>query len=58
MAFYLVQLFETYSFAVYRSMAQKESSHQEIVDTINTELTQVRRQYEELQVLSRDQVRI
>lgn len=37
-------------------MAQKESSHQEVVDKLETELTQVRRQYDELQVLSRDQV--
>lgn len=39
-----------------RSMAQKESSHREIVDNLNTELAQVRRQHEELTVLARDQV--
>ncbi|KZT09755.1 kinesin [Laetiporus sulphureus 93-53] len=38
-----------------RSMAQKESSHREAIDGLNTELSQVRRQYEELSVLSRDQ---
>ncbi|KAI0928992.1 hypothetical protein AcV5_006383 [Taiwanofungus camphoratus] len=38
-----------------RSMAQKESSHRETVDGLNTELTQIRRQLEELTVLSRDQ---
>ncbi|OBZ65664.1 Kinesin-like protein KIF21B [Grifola frondosa] len=38
-----------------RSMAQKESSHREVVDDLNKQLTQVRRQHEELQVLSRDQ---
>ncbi|CAL1705613.1 unnamed protein product [Somion occarium] len=38
-----------------RSMAQKESSHREIVDNLNTELAQVRRQHEELTVLARDQ---
>lgn len=40
----------------YSSMAQKESSHRETVDGLNTELTQIRRQLEELTVLSRDQV--
>ena len=38
-------------------MAQKESSHKEIVDDLTNQLSQVRKQYEELQVLSRDQVR-
>lgn len=38
-------------------MAQKESSHREAVDALNTELSQVRKQFEELSVLSRDQVR-
>ena len=38
-------------------MAQKESSHRETVDGLNAELGQVRRQFEELTVLSRDQVR-
>ncbi|KAL6298424.1 hypothetical protein BKA93DRAFT_830711 [Sparassis latifolia] len=38
-----------------RSMAQKESSHRETVDSLNSELVQVRRQFEELTVLSRDQ---
>ncbi|EKM55284.1 uncharacterized protein PHACADRAFT_184096 [Phanerochaete carnosa HHB-10118-sp] len=39
-----------------RSMAQKESSHREIVDGLNAELNQLRRQHDELTVLSRDQV--
>ena len=39
-----------------RSMAQKESSHREIVDGLNAELRLVRRQHDELIVLSRDQV--
>ncbi|KAI0782231.1 kinesin [Abortiporus biennis] len=38
-----------------RSMAQKESSHREELDALNDELSQVRRQYDELTVLSRDQ---
>lgn len=40
----------------YRSMAQKESSHRDIVDKLNAELTQVRRQHDDLTLLSRDQV--
>lgn len=38
-------------------MAQKESSHREIVDKLKAELSQVQRQHDELTVLSRDQVR-
>ncbi|OSD08522.1 kinesin, partial [Trametes coccinea BRFM310] len=38
-----------------RSMAQKESHHKEVVDDLTNQLTQVRKQHEELQVLSRDQ---
>lgn len=38
-------------------MAQKEESHREAVDSMSSELVQVRRQYDELVVLSRDQVR-
>jgi hypothetical protein len=37
-------------------MAQKESTHREIVDDLTGQLTQVRRQHEELTTLSRDQV--
>ncbi|OJT12017.1 Kinesin-like protein KIF21A [Trametes pubescens] len=37
------------------SMAQKESSHKEVVDDLSTQLAQVRKQHEDLQVLSRDQ---
>ncbi|TFK30051.1 kinesin [Coprinopsis marcescibilis] len=37
------------------SMAQKESQHREIVDELNSELSQTRRQLEELTTLSRDQ---
>lgn len=37
-------------------MAQKESSHKEVVDDLTNQLSQVRKQHEELQVLSRDQV--
>ena len=38
-------------------MAQKESQHKEVVDDLTNQLNQVRKQHEELQVLSRDQVR-
>ncbi|KAI0636643.1 kinesin [Trametes polyzona] len=38
-----------------RSMAQKESHHKEVVDDLTTQLNQVRKQHEDLQVLSRDQ---
>jgi kinesin family protein 4/21/27 len=37
-------------------MAQKESYHREVVDDLNTQLTQTRRQLDELTALSRDQV--
>ncbi|KAJ4478498.1 kinesin domain-containing protein [Lentinula aciculospora] len=37
------------------SMAQKESSHREIVDSLTRELDQTRRSFEELTTLSRDQ---
>ncbi|KAK0211185.1 kinesin domain-containing protein [Desarmillaria ectypa] len=37
------------------SMAQKESHHREVVDTLNEQLTQLRRQHDELTALSRDQ---
>lgn len=39
-------------------MAQKESHHREVVDKLNDELSHVRRQYEELSTLSRNQVGI
>jgi hypothetical protein len=39
-----------------RSMAQKESHHREVVEDLNTQLTQTRRQLDELTALSRDQV--
>ena len=39
-----------------RSMAQKESHHREVVDKLNTELSQLHRQHDELSALSRDQV--
>ncbi|KAI0333577.1 kinesin [Cubamyces sp. BRFM 1775] len=38
-----------------RSMAQKESHHKEVVDDLTSQLSQVRKQHEDLQVLSRDQ---
>ncbi|THH18433.1 hypothetical protein EUX98_g8959 [Antrodiella citrinella] len=38
-----------------RSMAQKESSHKEEIDQLEDELNSVRRQHDELVVLSRDQ---
>ncbi|KAI0672882.1 kinesin [Trametes maxima] len=38
-----------------RSMAQKESQHKEAVDGLTSQLNQVRKQHDELQVLSRDQ---
>ena len=44
------------SLCCFRSMAQKESSHKEVVDDLTNQLSQVRKQHEELQVLSRDQV--
>ncbi|KAH7889542.1 kinesin-domain-containing protein [Phlebopus sp. FC_14] len=37
------------------SMAQKESQHKELVDSLNNELAQVRRAHDELTTLSRDQ---
>ena len=37
-------------------MAQKESHHREVVEELNTQLTQARRQLDELTALSRDQV--
>lgn len=37
------------------SMAQKESQHQELVDSLSQQLTQVRRAHDELVILSRDQ---
>ncbi len=38
------------------SMAQKESQHTEVVDDLTTELNQVRRQLDDLNTLSRNQV--
>lgn len=40
------------------SMAQKESQHREVVEELNAELAQTKRQLDELTALSRDQVRI
>jgi len=37
-------------------MAQKESQHKELVDSLNQQLVQVRRAHDELVILSRDQV--
>ncbi|KAF9052816.1 kinesin domain-containing protein [Panaeolus papilionaceus] len=37
------------------SMAQKESQHREIVDSLNSQLSQTRRQLDDLTALSRDQ---
>lgn len=37
-------------------MAQKESQHKELVDSLNEQLLQVRRAHDELVILSRDQV--
>ncbi|KII89077.1 hypothetical protein PLICRDRAFT_124285 [Plicaturopsis crispa FD-325 SS-3] len=37
------------------SMAQKESAHREIVDSLNDQLAQIRRQHDDLTTLSRDQ---
>lgn len=52
-----IQFFDTLPFFLFSSMAQKESSHREHVDKLSTELSSVRRQYDELTVLSRNQVR-
>ncbi|KAH9945823.1 kinesin-domain-containing protein [Epithele typhae] len=38
-----------------RSMAQKESVHKEVVDDLTNQLSSIRKQHEDLQVLSRDQ---
>lgn len=38
------------------SMAQKESQHREVVEDLNGQLSQVRRQHDDLTALSRDQV--
>lgn len=40
-----------------RAMAQKESQHNELVSSLNDQLTQIRRAHDELVTLSRDQVR-
>lgn len=37
-------------------MAQKEAHHKEVVDTLNDQLSQVKRQLDDLTTLSRDQV--
>jgi hypothetical protein len=37
-------------------MAQKESSHKEVVEKLNSQLSQVQRQLDDLTTLSRDQV--
>jgi len=37
-------------------MAQKESTHKEVVDDLNAQLSQIKKQHDELQTLSRDQV--
>ncbi len=37
-------------------MAAKESQHREMVESLNGQLTQVKRQHDELTALSRDQV--
>jgi hypothetical protein len=39
-------------------MAQKEAQHREVVDSLTEQLAQVRRQHEDLTMLSRDQVHI
>jgi DNA repair exonuclease SbcCD ATPase subunit len=39
-----------------RSMAQKESHHREVVERLSSELSQIHRQHDELNALSRDQV--
>ena len=39
-------------------MAQKESHHREVVEDLNAQLSQVRRQHDDLTALSRDQVRM
>jgi len=36
-------------------MAQKESHHREVVENLNSQLTQTRRQLDDLTTLSRDQ---
>ncbi len=38
-------------------MAQKESQHREAIEALNEELGQLRRQHDELTVLSNNQVR-
>lgn len=38
-------------------MAQKESNHREVVESLNAQLSQTRRQLDDLTMLSRDQVR-
>ena len=43
---------------IHRAMAQKESHHREVVDDLNGQLAQVRRQFDELTTLSRDQVSV
>lgn len=38
-------------------MAQKESAHREVIDSLHDQLEKVRRQHDELEIVSRDQVR-
>jgi hypothetical protein len=47
----------TIAHVVRRAMAQKESQHREAVEALNEELGQLRRQHDELTVLSNNQVR-
>lgn len=42
--------------SIVRSMAQKESQHKDVVDSLNGQLAQVQRAHDELITLSRDQV--
>lgn len=41
---------------IMRSMAKKEEGHREVIDALNDQLVALKRQHEELTVLSRDQV--
>jgi hypothetical protein len=52
----LVSQFDTFAHDFRRSMAQKESKHKELVESLNSQLNQTKRQLDDLTTLSRDQV--
>ena len=49
-------IIDTFLSLLHSSMAQKESHHREVVDDLNDQLTRVRKDLDDLTMLSRDQV--